>query len=288
MIGLRPLLALAVFAASLLSASAQVAVEVSMPSNNFVAGEDIPITVMVTNHSSKDLVFQGNTRQNWIDFNVMSGQQPLTPIAQTVFGATKPLPAGQTMSRTLSLSAIYGLQNMGNFSVYATVRLSAQGVDGALSNRLTFSVYTPRPYWTQKIGMPDGHQREFRIMNYSSGQKTMLYAQVVDNRSGAILRTQSLGEALMTRKPSIAVDNQQVMHVLYQINPTVWGHARINGNGDFLGRDLQKPAGVDPQLVTLKTGGVETMGGVPYDPKAEAEARAKVRKATDRPSFLYQ
>lgn len=288
MIGIRPLLAIAAFAASLLSASAQVAVEIQMPRNNFVAGEEIPVTVTITNHAGKELLFQGSARQNWIDFNVMSAQgQPISPIGQAAFGTIR-IPVGQSMSRQVSLSSIYGLQNMGNYSVYAAVRLPGQTSDGSLSNRIQFNVNTPKAYWTQKVGLSNGSQREFRVMNYSTGQKTMLYAQVVDDRTGAILKTQSLGEALMFRKPTIAIDNQQVMHVLYQINPAVWGHARIAADGGFLGRDLQSPAGSDPQLLTNKTGGVELAGGVRYDPKAEAEARSKVRKATDRPAFLYQ
>jgi len=289
MIGLRPLLAfMAACAAMLMTASAQVQVQISLPTTNYVAGEEIPVTVTITNYAGKDLTFLGSTTQNWLEFNVMSGNQPVSPAIQAAIKGAK-IKAGGTGQLTFGLATIYGLQNMGNYSVEATVRLPGEASNGgAMSNRILFNVYTPRPFWTQKIGLGDGRQREFRVMNFSSGQKTLLYCQVVDDRTGGILRAQSLGESLTFKHPSIAVDDKQVMHVLYQINPAVWGHARIASDGGFNGRDLYKPAGMDPFLAKASTGAIVTQGAIAYDPKKEAEERAKVRKATDRPSLGFQ
>jgi hypothetical protein len=291
MTGLRPLLPLVFLAISAVQAVAQIDVRLQMARNTFVAGEPVPVVVSVTNNSGQDIVFQGNNRLGWIDFTVTGSRGvPMTPIGQPTFGAVK-IPLGQTMSRTIDLARLFPMQTMGNYSVYGVVRLPGQTTEGFISNRLLFNINTARPYWTQKVGVPGkaGQTREFRVLNFTGDRKTVLYAQVVDSRTGSPLQTHSLGEVLMFRKPSVAVDNRQVMHVLYLIGPTVWGHARVGPDGKLLGRELHKRgAGPEPQLVTLSSGIVQVGNSIPYDPRAEAEQRGRVRKASDRPAFIFE
>jgi hypothetical protein len=290
MIGIRLLFPLLFLGFCLATAHAQVEVRLKMARNNFVAGESIQVSVNVTNQSGQDLVFQGNSRVGWLDLmvNTLSGN-PLTPVGQPAFGAVK-IPLGQTMSRTVDLSQIYPLQAAGNYSVYASVRLPGQERTGVTSNRLLFNVNSARPYWTQKVGLPGkpGQGREFRVLEFNSGSKMMLYAQVVDSRTGNSVRTHPLGEVLMFRKPSVTLDNRQVMHVLYLMSPDMWGHVRVAPDGQLLGRELHKRgAGSDPVLYTSRDGIVQVGNSIPYDPKAAAEARGRVRKASDRPSFIF-
>lgn len=273
------------------TASAQIDVVLQMARKTYVAGEQVAVTVSITNNSGQDLVLQGSNRASWIDFTVTSNRGvPMTPIGQPTFGAVKIL-LGQTMSRTIELSRLYSLQTMGNYSVYGVVRLAGQSSDGFLSNRLLFNINTALPYWTQKVGLPGkpGNSREFRVLNFNNGNKSMLYAQVVNTKTNSPMQTHSLGEVLMFRKPTVTLDNRQVMHVLYLIGPTMWAHSRVGPDGALLGRELHKRAnGPDPQLLTSSDGIVQVGNSIPYDPRAEAEARARVRKASDRPAFLFQ
>jgi hypothetical protein len=282
---LRTLLPLVLLGMSMVQAVAQIDVRLQMSRNTFVAGEPVPVSISVTNNSGKDLVFQGNNRLGWIDFTVTSNRGvPMTPIGQPTFGAVK-IPLGQTMTKTIDLALLFPMQSMGNYSIYGVVRMPGQTTEGFISNRLLFNINTARPYWSQKVG----NSREFRVLNFTGGKKNMLYAQVVDSRTGNPLQTHSLGEVLMFRKPSVALDNRQVMHVLYLIGPTTWAHARVGSDGTLLGRELHKRGnGPDPQLVTLGSGIVQVANSIPYDPKAEAEARSRVRKASDRPAFIFQ
>ena len=288
MTGIRLLFPLLFLGLCLTTARAQVEVRLKMGRNNFVSGESVPAELTVTNRSGQDLVFQGSNRAGWLEImvNSLSGN-PLTPLAQPAFGAVK-IPLNQAMSRTIDLAQLYPLQTAGNFSVYAVVRLPGQSRDGFGSNRLTFNMNSARPYWTQKIGLPGkpGQGREFRVLEFNNGSKTMLYAQVLDTRTGGAVRTHPLGEVLMFRKPSVTLDNRQVMHILYLMSPEMWGHVRVAADGQLLGRELHKRgAGSDPVLLTSQDGIVQVANSIPYDPKAEAEARGKVRKASDRPTF---
>lgn len=290
MTGIRLLFPLLFLGLCLATARAQVDVRLTMASNNFVSGESIQVSVNVTNQSGQDLVFQGTSRVGWLDLMVstLSGN-PLTPVGAPAFGSVK-IPLGQSMSRTVDLSQIYPLQTVGNYSVYASVRMPGQERGGITSNRLLFNVNSARPYWTQKVGLPGkpGEGREFRVLEFNNGSKTMLYAQVANSRTGSAMRTHPLGEVLMFRKPSVTLDNRQVMHILYLMSPDMWGHVRVASDGQLLGRELHKRgAGSDPVLFTSKDGIVQVGNSVPYDPKAEAEARGRVRKASDRPSFIF-
>lgn len=290
MIRFRALFALLLLAASVLPAGAQVIVNLQMAKKNFVAGESVPVNVIITNHAGRDLVFQGDSRSNWIEFTVRAANgNPVSPFGRPSFGAVK-VPVGQTASRTFDLATLFPVREMGNFSVSAMVRLPGQ-TDAFMSNRVLFNVNTARPYWSQKVGVPGsaGQTREFRVMHFSGGGKSQLYGQVVDLRTGQPMQTHQLGEVLMFRKPTVTVDNRQVMHVLYLVGPTLWAHARIGPDGSFLGRDFHKRgAAADPFLATLPTGAVQVGNSIPYDPKAEADSRRNVRKATDRPAFLYE
>lgn len=293
MTGFRCLLRrLFVFCALATAASAQVQVVLQMDRKNFVAGESVPVTVSITNQSGQELNFQGSKGAGWIDFTVTSAARgiPMTPSVEPAFG-TMSVPLGQTRARSFDLRKIYPLTQMGNYSVYATIRLPGQEKAGFISNRAAFTLNNAVPYWSQKVGMgrDNAATREFRVLNYNNGEKTMLYAQVVDLKTGSPLQTHSLGEYLSFNKPAVTVDRSQVMHTLYMVAPMIWSHARVTADGMLLGGQLHKSTGSgSPVLTTSKDGVVAVANSIPYDPRAEAEARAKIRKASDRPAFLYQ
>ncbi len=181
----------------------------------------------------------------------------------------------------------------GNFSVSAVVRMPGESATGSgfSTNRVLFNLNPGRPYWAQKVGVPGrpGQTREFRILNFNGNQKSQLYAQVIDNRTGMPVRTFLLGDALTLRKPSVTVDRSQRMHVLFLSSPTMYVHCTIDTDGRVVETKFHQrgPQG-DPQLVTSAQGEVGVSNSIPYDPKAVAAEKAKQRKASDRPAFVYE
>lgn len=291
MIRQRVLLPLAILIGLAASAAAQVTVSLQLPKRNFLAGEPVPVTVEMTNMAGRELIFQGTPNEPWIDFMVTSSRGvPMTPTGRATLGAVK-IPSGQSAVRTIDISRMYAFSELGNYSVYAIVRLPRQERGGFQSNRHLFTVSSARPYWSQAVGVPGkaGQNHEFRLIQFSAERKTQLYAQVAELNSGRPLRTHHLGEVLMFRKPSVVVDGALNMHVLYLITPAIWGHARIGPDGSFIGRDLYKSSDFgDPGLVKLPDGSVRADGGIPYDPQKIAEERRNSRKASDRPAFIYE
>lgn len=280
-----------VMLAACLPVAGQIDVKLELPRRQFIAGESIGAVVTISNHAGRDLVFQGDGRVSWLDFVIKDERgNPMTTPGSTQFRAVQ-IRAGQTMSREVDLSGMFRVSKLGAYSVYAVVRLPGERTSGFLSNRLLFNVTTARTYWSQKVGVAGrpGQVREFRLLTYSGDQRSSLYVQIIDDRTGHPLHTYSLGEVLMFRKPSATIDGQQRLHLLFLSTPSVWSHIVIDVNGRVVSRNLHKRGAVaDPRLVTFGNGEVHVAGSRPYDPVAERQAKGRVHKISERPAILYQ
>jgi hypothetical protein len=272
-------------------AQAQLVANLRLSKSQYVAGEPVMATVTITNHAGRDITFRGDARSQWLDFIVKrSNGEAVTSIGRPVFG-TVVIKAGQTMGRQVNLAGIFQLADPGNFSVTAIVRLPNQTVEGTSTNRVLFNLNPGRTYWTQKVGIPGrpGQTREFRVLTFSGGQTSQIYAQVIEGRTGMPVNTFSLGDALLLRKPMVTIDNRQRMHILYLATPTMWVHAQVDTDGKLADRKIHErgPRG-DPQLITAPNGTVSVSNSIPYDPAAAAAARRQERKLSDRPAFIYE
>lgn len=282
-----PLFSLAFAALALTGfASAQLATTLQISRQQFVAGEPVIATVAITNHAGQTLTFAGDQRTPWLSFMVKDRKgEIVTPRRTNGFGKLV-IRAGETLAREVNLSEHFQLSEPGTYSVAAVIRMPGDATEGSSTNRVLFNQSPGSRYWTQKVGIPGkpGRTREFRVLNFSGDKSSLLYVQIIDNSTGQNVRTFSLGEVLLLRKPLVTVDKNQQLHVLYLATPTLWVHCQIDTDGKLVDRNVHKraPQG-DPQLLTFGDGTVRVANSIPFDPKAAAEARAKIRKASDRP-----
>jgi hypothetical protein len=271
------------------AASAQMSVNLQMSQSQFLAGEAVLVVVTITNHTGGDLFLANSGRSPWLNMVVRRANgEPAAAVGRTDFGAVK-IATGQSMSKTIDISGLYNLREPGSYSVAAVVQDASTG-NGYTSNRLLFSCTNVRADWSQKVGVPgqSGKVHEYRVMNFTSGTRSMIYVQVVDDKRGVSLQTLNLGQALLFRKPQAAVDKSQNLHLLYLATPEFYIHARVDVNGRFLGRELHKRgASGDPSLMTFADGSVKVAGSILYDAKAEADAKAKIRRISERPAYTY-
>ncbi len=271
-------------------AHGQLSTSLRLSKTQYVAGEAVVAVVTVTNHAGQDLTFYSDGRVQWLDFNVTdSHNESVTLRGHAMFGKMT-IRAGETMAREVNLAQIYQLSEPGNFSVSAVVRMPGSTGEGSTTNRVRFNQSPGVSYWTQKVGIPGkpGQTREFRLLNFSGDEKAQIYVQIIDGQTGANVRTFLLGDILMLRKPLTAVDRAQRMHVLFLATPTMWVHCQIDTDGKLVDRQIhQRGSQGDPQLLTFPDGSVRVGNSIPYDQKAAAEEKAKIRKASDRPPITY-
>jgi hypothetical protein len=268
---------------------AQLATSLSMNKKTYVAGEPIIAEIIVTNHSGRELTLASTRALPWLSFVVTNTKgNPVPTRKLNVFGAMK-IKAGESLAKTVDLNEFFLLDNQGNFAASAVVRDPNGAVQSASTNRMLFNLSPGRLYWSQKIGISNNsssHTRELKLMTFSDGQKTQLYAQVVDGRTGTFISTFPLGDALMLRKPMVTLDGKQRMHVMFLSTPSMWVHCQVSADGKLVARDFhQRAAQGDPILMAYGDGSVRVVNSIVYDPKAVEAERAKIRKATDRPQI---
>ena len=165
--------------------------------------------------------------------------------------------AGRSLAREVDLSQCYQLGEAGNFSVAAMVHMPGGAARGSSTNRVLFNQSPGVPYWSQKVGIPGkaGQTREFRVLNFSGDEKSQIYAQIIDGRTGQNVRTFLMGDVLMLRRPLATVDRQQRMHVMFLATPTMWVHYQIDTDGKVVDRQIhQRGSQGDPQLLTFADG----------------------------------
>ena len=272
------------------TAQAQLASSLRITKKMHLAGEPVIAVVTVTNHSGRELAFRSDGRFQWLDFVVKDGNgNSVNPKSRKLFGPMK-IAAGQTLAREVDLSEHFLLTEPGNFSVSAIVRDPSQTGQGSSTNKAFFIQSQGSTYWSQKVGVGGrfGSTREYRLINFTGDSKSQIYAQVRDGSTGQMVRTFLLGDVLMLRKPVATVDRSQRMHVMFLATPSMWVHCVVNTDGKLVARQIHQrgPVG-DPQLLTFGDGTVKVANSIPYDAKAAAEQRAKIRKATDRPAITY-
>lgn len=274
------------------SVQAQIRVTLKMSKSQYVAHEPVLATVTVTNNVGRDLLIHsegvGRGTISWLDFAVTSGRNSLSPRTKLSFKAVT-IPAGRSISKTIDLTGLYRVTEAGNFRGHAVVRLP-DGAGAFKSNSVPFTVTKGREIFRQRVGDPNSHSvREFRLSTHHASQKTSLYVHVVDVRTGKTMQAFRMGEAITYQKPKAKVDRNNNLHVLFLTAPDTYAHGRVSPDGKYLGTKYFKSApGRRPSLAIFATGEVVVAGGVSYDPKAERQQRAQIRKLSERPALTYR
>src|SRR5262249_12595526 len=139
-------------AASLVSASAQVSVEVTQDQEQFLEGEPLPVAVRVINRSGQPLHL--GAEPEWLTFSVESrdgsvvsrnGETPV--IGEFLLESSK---AG---IKRLDLQPFFALSRPGRYAITATVHIKEWGQD--ISSRpKNFDIIDGAKLWEQEIGVP--------------------------------------------------------------------------------------------------------------------------------------
>ncbi len=282
---------LSLFLGSILGLEAQLDVNLRMAKSEFVANEQVQAVLTLTNRAGRDIYLHGERKTSWLDFTLKNRRGvPLSPARAVIFGAVN-VPAGRSVTKTITVSNYYRVSGLGHYSGYASIRMPGTNPPQMFtSNRVHFDVTQARVIYTQRVGVAGSKTvRDFRLMTFTTNNKSRLFVEVEDVKTGRSLNTYSVGEALLFRKPQATVDGKNAMHILFLSTPTVFSHVRVDPNGKFLGRAYYKRGTTgSPRLVTFANGEVKVAGGIYYDPKQEQVNRSKIKKLSERPPFAFR
>lgn len=282
---------IALSAASIPQAQAQLVVQVKMSKGSYLINESVNATVYITNHAGRQLVLRDENGRPWLDFNITARGQTVPRAQRDGYGPVV-IDAGKTVARKVSLSSSYALGGMGNYICQAYVNMPGQARNGFSSNRARFNIAKGRVLWSQRVGVPEAPDeiRQYELVTFSGNREGIeLFAHVTSTNRGQEIATIPLGKIITFRKPTAALDGANNLHTLYQVGPNMFGHSCITPGGKRLSTSYHKRgASGNLRLMSFANGEVRVAGGILYDPVAEAEQRSKVRNISERPPFVYK
>lgn len=254
-------------AAFVFDASAQVTVEVSLDQQQFLPGEDLPVTVHVTNRSGQ-MIHLGDT--GWLTFFIQSDDG--TVVARKTDPPVNGLFDLNNLDmaiKRVNLAPYFTLQRTGTYRVTATVHIGAWNSD-ITSGPQKFDVINGAQLWSQSFGvsdpeMPDQPPRVRRYTlleaNYLKDQ-LRLYVQVSDEADGTILAVHGLGHLISFSQPEAQLDRNNSLHVLCQSGGATFTHSVISPAGKIVFQDFYDYVNTRPRLGEDNDGNIIVRGGV--------------------------
>lgn len=276
--------------AATLCAQAQIKVELSLPQDEFLAGEAMPLTVRIVNRSGQTLHFGGNS--DWMTFAIESkdGYVITKKGDVPVEGYDLLLPSSKLGKTDVDLAPYFSFSKPGRYTVTASVVIKEwnQQVSSAPKS---FDIIVGAKLWDQEVGLPkadgaEGQTPELRRYtlyqaNYLR-KRLMLYVQITDI-NGKVYKVFPIGPMLSFGGPEPQVDRFSNLHVLYQDGQRSYAYTVVDPHGAVLVHQKYEmtDTGPRPRLKINADGKLEVFGGVrritPNDVPASKPPEANVQ-----------
>jgi hypothetical protein len=270
------------------TANCQILLDAKMSKKQYVAYEDVNLSVTITNRAGQPIDFVNKLGRKWVEFIVQRGTgQTVFSIKDAVYAPAR-VNTGETKTSSFRLNNSYDLSRPGNYTAYAVVRMPGQSAqEGTRSKKVHFTVIKGIAAWKQRAGVPGspGDTREYRILNVTSNEFTELFVQVEDVKRGKMLATYSMGRNLAFREFSATLDNKNRLNVLFLTTPTIYSHTVIDAAGKSVRRQYHKkgPGGSLPKLITTQSGVVGVIDSTHYDPEKQRDLRSQIHNLSELP-----
>jgi hypothetical protein len=274
-------LGLVLMAASLVSAPAQVTVEVTQEQEQFLPGESLPVAVRITNRSGQPLRL--GAEEDWLSFGIETRDGQVAPkLADVPVLGEFVLESGKVATKRLDLAPYFSINTPDRYGIVATVRIRVWGYDKVSAPKY-FTIIEGAKLWEQEVGVPgsitngapDVRKYMLQQANYIKGQ-LRLYVRVTDPY-GRTFRVYPVGSMVSFSRPEPQVDQQSNLHLLYQNGATTYGYTVFNPDGDLLVRQSYDYVNTRPKLKADMDGKISVIGG------ARRPSSSDVPPETDEP-----
>src|SRR2546422_6266183 len=141
-------LALGVFLASILSAAAQVTVEVVLDQEQFLLNESLPVKVRIVNRSGQAL--QLGQEKDWLRFTIESRDGYLvSPLGELPVTGELSIDPSLVANRTVDLMPYFDLSKPGRYTVSAAIKIKQWNED-VVSKPKPFEIARGMKIWEQE------------------------------------------------------------------------------------------------------------------------------------------
>jgi hypothetical protein len=251
------------------SASAQVAVEVTMEQEQFLPSETVPVAVHVTNRSGQSLHLGADA--GWLTFSVESADGfVVVKNAEVPVLGEFDLGSSQVATKRVDLAPYFILSKPGRYRVIATVRIKDWNseINGSPKN---FDVIDGARLWSQDFGVPSSagatngapEVRKYTLeeANYLRSQ-LRLYVQVSDESEARVFKVIGVGKMVSFSTPEAQLDRLSNLHVLWQSGASMFTYAVVNPDGELEQQEIYDYVAARPRLGVDESGDITVVGGV--------------------------
>lgn len=256
---------------SLFTAPAQVVtVRLTLPQQQFLPGESLPVTVQVTNDSGQSLHLGADPK--WLKFNVDSADNNfvVTKIADPPVVDPFDLGSSQVATKRVDLAPYFATTHEGSYRVVATVHIPEWGAD-VVSPPLEFDVIDGARLWSRDFGVPlpagvtnqppDVRKYILEEANYLRNQLRM-YVLVSDPSGTRILKVSTIGPMVSFSRPEAELDRASNLHVIYQSGAQSFLYSVVNPDGNIAQQEVYDYVTTRPRLDVNAAGDIVVKGGV--------------------------
>jgi hypothetical protein len=256
---------------SLFNASAQVVtVKLSLPQDQFLPGETLPVAVQVTNNSGQTLHLGADA--GWLKFSVESRDDSFVVMKNDDPPVVGAFELGSTLVATkqVDLAPYFVTTHAGGYRVVATVHIPEWNTD-VVSPPLKFDVIDGAQLWSQDFGLPApaGVTNQAPVVrkyileeaNYLRNQ-LRLYVLVSDQSGARILKVSAIGPMVSFGQPQAQLDRASNLHVIYQSGAQSFIYSVVNPDGNITKQELYDYLGTRPRLGVNDAGDIVEQGGV--------------------------
>jgi hypothetical protein len=246
---------------------AQVTVEVTLPQEQFLQGESLPVAVRIENRSGQTLLLGDG--QDWLTFSLEGREGEVVPKSGDVpVEGEFLLESSQVAIKHVDLAPYFTLSGQGHYGIVAAIKIRDWGRQ-LESRPKYFDIVDGSKLWEQAVGVPEADDKTgtmpevrryiLQQANYIKGQ-LRLYLRVTD-AYGRAIRVFNIGPMLSFSRPQPQVDKLSHLHVLYQKGPGSYSYYVFDLDGKVLTHQTWEYLATRPRLKLDDDGSVTVTGG---------------------------
>ncbi len=263
-----------------------------MTRRSFFFDEPTQVSVIISNSSGRELLFEDTPAKPWIEVSVKSAQGRDIPSRSSI-PKNQPLlvSPNEVAKHTLDINAIADFPGPGKYSVSARVTYPESN-RVFVTNNLRFDIESGSERWTRTVGLPSDPSglktRTFTVYNFLRPEGLFLYARLEAKDEGMLVGTYPLGRMSSGFEPQIELDQGNNLYVFHLAGDDTYALSQVNIDGSGFGQAPYSPIKKSkPRLVRQPSGGLAIQGAARDErtPRSAA-SMSDEPKISDRPSAL--
>ncbi|MBP7275537.1 MAG: hypothetical protein KBA51_04975 [Kiritimatiellae bacterium] len=247
-----------------LAASAQVFVDLKIPSTLLLEMEPAVVTVTLRNQTGDSFALGGTNQTNQLHLDIQRGSGSFVPpTGEPIVPDEVLVPARGTRTFELNMPQLYQVRHSGPYAIAARLAL---GEDRYVSERFLFDVVPGFEIARMEARTRGTEPRRmvFMLKVLARDREEQLFIRFDEPQSGLCHGVYSLGSVIRMFEPRMMVDHDNRVHVLHQSAPQRFTHSVFELDGAPVSVKYYGGRVSDARMEMDEDGVVEILGVVPY------------------------